>query len=383
MERLRIAYISESSPADRHAWSGTVHYVHRALAAAGHQLTDLGPAQPQALRYLLGAVNKMSLLLFRKRVDYRHSKMYAKAFGRIFSSRLRSVPHDLVLVCGTTECGAWLKSEKPVFYVLDRTIAGAFNYHTILSGLWHFSAAQSAATDKKAMLEARGIFFSSEWAANHARQLYHIPTEKIKVQAFGANLDAVPDRTTVLRPKATDRCDLLLIGTYWHNKGADIAFNTLLKLLEKNVNASLTVVGCEPPEHIHHERLHIIPFVNKNSEEGLRSLTELFLRHHFFILPTRFDCTPIVFCEASAFGVPVLSADTGGVAGHVKEGVNGFLIPYEDQGEAYAEKILAVFSDQIAYRQLCESSRNYYEQALNWERWALAFDAAVQELKPL
>lgn len=381
MESLRIAYISESSPADRHAWSGTVHYVHRALTAAGHHLSDLGPAHPGALRYLLGALNKLSLLVFRKRIDYRHSKLYSRAFGRIFSKRLRSVPHDVVIVCGSTECGAYLVTNSPVFYVLDRTIAGALNYHTILSDLWPFSAQQSVATDKKAMLEAAGIFFSSEWAAGHARQLYRIPEKKIKVQPFGANLDAVPDRAAVLTPKAADRCNLLLIGTYWHNKGADIAFNTLLKLLERNMNAFLTVVGCEPPEPLHHERLRIISFVDKNSDEGLNQLRELFLAHHFFILPTRFDCTPIVFCEAAAFGVPVLSADTGGVAGHVKEGVNGFLIPYEDQGEGYAAKILEVFSDQETYRRLCSDSRSHYEQSLNWERWAEVFAKTVQGLR--
>lgn len=375
---LRIAYISESSPGDKHSWSGTVHYAHRALRQAGFELADLGPASPGFLRILMGGLNKLSLILFNKRVDYRHSVLYSKAFGRIFNRKLKTMPHDLIVVCGSTECGAYLKTDKPVFYVLDRTIEGALNYHTILSDLWPFSSRQSSRTDKKAMLESTGLFFSSSWAADHARKLYHIPDQKIRVLPFGANLDALPSREKALINKDPDRCDLLLVGTYWKNKGADIAFNALLKLLEQNVNASLTVVGCEPPEPIHHERLKIIPFINKNSESGLKELWDLFLSHHFFILPTRFDCTPIVFCEASAFGLPVLSANTGGVEGHIKEGVNGFLIPYEDQGELYAKKIVEVIHDRDAYKRLCESSRDHYESTLNWKHWAEEFKKEVE-----
>lgn len=342
----------------------------------------MGPASPGLLRYVMAAINKISLQLFGKRIDYRHSAVYSRAFGRLFRRRLRRRNYDLVLVCGSTECGAWLDTPLPVVYVLDRTIAGALNYHTILSDLWPFSAQQSVETDKKAMEEAAALLFSSRWAANHAHQLYGIPYSKIHVLPFGANLDHLPERSVALRQKDTTQWRLLLVGTYWNNKGADIAFAALKHLLAGGVNASLTVVGCIPPQPIDHPNLHIIPFVNKNTQEGLAQLDELFRTHHFFILPTRFDCTPIVFCEASAYAMPILSSDTGGVAGHVREGVNGFLLPYDDQGRAYAECIMNIISVPGAYENLAATTRDHFEEYLNWKVWAREFGPIADAVTP-
>ncbi|MDI1354705.1 MAG: glycosyltransferase family 4 protein [bacterium] len=378
MRITKIAYITETAPGDKHAWSGTVHYVYKALREAGFNVIALGPGRPVFIRYLLAVLNKISLFYFRKRFDYRHSKIYSRAFGRLFSNKLKQVDYDCIVLCGSTEIGAYLKADKPVYYILDRTIEGAINYHTILSNLWKFSERQSIYTDKKAMLSSTKVFFSSQWAADHAKQKYQIPERKIRVIPFGANLDKVPDRATALKEKTKKEWKLLLIGTYWLNKGADIAYNTLLILLQNNVNVSLTVVGCTPPEDLKHKNLTIIPFVDKNSVEGLKTLWDLFLSHHFFILPTRFDCTPIVFCEASSFGLPILSSHTGGVEGHIKEGVNGFLISHEDSGAAYAQKISEIINKPGVYEQLCLSSRDFYESQLNWAHWTSEFSKEIK-----
>jgi glycosyltransferase involved in cell wall biosynthesis len=110
-------------------------------------------------------------------------------------------------------------------------------------------------------------------------------------------------------------------------------------------------------------------------------LEDLFLSHSFFILPTRFDCTPIVFCEASSFALPILCSKTGGVEGHIKEGVNGFLMPYEDRGEAYAKKIMELYKDPIAYEALTKSTRQLYDEFLNWDTWSLKLQEALLTLE--
>ncbi|WP_270350498.1 glycosyltransferase [Ligilactobacillus salivarius] len=57
------------------------------------------------------------------------------------------------------------------------------------------------------------------------------------------------------------------------------------------------------------------------------------------LLPTRAECAGIVFNEASAFGVPSLSVDTGGVADYVKNNINGYRMPLSANGEDFALKI--------------------------------------------
>lgn len=378
MKSIKIAYITETSPDDKHAWSGTVHYVYEALKKAGFTIEALGPASPIFVKYMLAIFNKISLFIFKKRIDYRHSKLYSFALGRIFNAKLKTADADVIVVCGGTEYGAYLVTSKPIYYVLDRTIEGALNYHTILSSLWEFSKKQSVYTDKKAMLESKKVFFSSQWAADHAIKNYGLTLSKIKVLPFGANMDKVPERSEIKKRDIRSQQRLLLIGTYWKNKGADIAFNALLHLLKNNFNASLTVVGCLPPEDLKHPKLTVIPFVDKNSNEGIHQLNELLSNHDFFILPTRFDCTPIVFCEASAFGLPILSANTGGVEGHIRDGKNGYLIPYEDKGEAYAEKIMWLVNTPEVYEQLCLSARQCYDTELNWSSWVTTFIKEIE-----
>jgi glycosyltransferase involved in cell wall biosynthesis len=369
----QIAYITESSPADRHAWSGTAHYVYEALVKSGLKVHALGPLRPKFWRLPMALINQVSLKLFGKRFDYRHSTLYSKAFGRLFSNKLKRIDYDIVVVCGSTECGAYLKTDKPIFYVLDRTIAGAINYHSILSDLWPFSLQQSISTDRQAMEGARGILFSSPWAAEHAQRYYQISLSKIHVLPFGANMDLLPSRDTALAKKPTTVWKILLIANAWKNKGADIACKAAELLKERGHQVQLTVIGSEPPEKINSDAIRILPFADKNTDAGRKQLDTLYQESHLFILPTRFDCTPIVYCEASSYGVPVLSANTGGVAGHIAEGVNGFLIPFEDQGVAYADKIEAILSNPSSYEALRISTRNYYEQKLNWDKWSAEF----------
>ena len=102
-------------------------------------------------------------------------------------------------------------------------------------------------------------------------------------------------------------------------------------------------------------------------------MEELFLKNHFFILPTRFEAYGIVFCEASAYGLISVASNTGGIPTVVKNGVNGFLIPIEDQGKLYAEKIEEIYLDKNKMKELNLSSRNFYEESLNWKAWAKKF----------
>ena len=116
--------------------------------------------------------------------------------------------------------------------------------------------------------------------------------------------------------------------------------------------------------------MRVIPFLNKNDEQQSAALTGLLRDSDFLLLPTRFDCTPIVFCEANACGLPVVSTDTGGVPAVVRNGENGYLLPPAARGDAYAATIASVFRDGERLVSLRRSSRQAYDDRLNWDAWA-------------
>ena len=88
----------------------------------------------------------------------------------------------------------------------------------------------------------------------------------------------------------------------------------------------------------------------------------------------------MVFCEASAYGLPVISTDTGGVSGAVKQGENGFLLPLVAGGAEYAELIARVYKDEEVYAELVRTSRAAFEDRLNWDAWGIAVKKLIDEM---
>ncbi len=200
------------------------------------------------------------------------------------------------------------------------------------------------------------------------------------VVPFGANFDECPPQEVALARKPSDRCRLLFLAAGWARKGGDIAFETLLKLEELGIAAELIVCGCTPPKALVHERMRVIPFLDKNDQRQRRELEQLFMVSDFLLVPTRADCSPMVFCEANAFGLPVITTNTGGVPEVIRDGENGFLLPYDAGGAAYAEVIARLYRDEQRYVQLARTSRAAFESRLNWDAWGVAVKHILAEL---
>ena len=88
----------------------------------------------------------------------------------------------------------------------------------------------------------------------------------------------------------------------------------------------------------------------------------------------------MVFCEASAYGLPIITTDTGGVSGAVTEGENGFLLPPSAMGAQYAELIAKIYGDDQRYAQLVQSSRATYDNKLNWDAWGMTVTGFIHEM---
>jgi glycosyltransferase involved in cell wall biosynthesis len=234
---------------------------------------------------------------------------------------------------------------------------------------------------ERAALHKADIFLCpSSWAARSAEADYGVPPEKIRVIPMGANIDTVPPLDDVLRRRLTSRCSLLFLGVFWERKGGPIAFDTLVTLRERGIDATLTVCGCVPPEEYRHEKMVVIPRLDKNKRRDHEELSRLLREAHFLIVPTRADAFGIVFCEASAYGLPILTTDTGGVSGAVTQGVNGYMLPLAASGTDYAEIISRLYQDEEAYASLVRGSRKMYDEQLNWDVWGETVCGLMREL---
>jgi glycosyltransferase involved in cell wall biosynthesis len=124
----------------------------------------------------------------------------------------------------------------------------------------------------------------------------------------------------------------------------------------------------------------VVPFLDRNAAADRSRLTELLSSTDFLLLPTRAECSGIVFCEANAFGVPAVTTDTGGVSDVVKAGENGLLLPLAARGPEYAKLITGLWASPDRYAALAESSRNRFETYLTWDAWGLTLRGVIESV---
>ena len=221
--------------------------------------------------------------------------------------------------------------------------------------------------EKKVLNKYTSIVYSSEWTKQNTIEYYGINPKKIHVVEFGANIPCPENWQLNIN---TSLCNLVFIGRNWLKKGGDKVLGAYNKLKSEGFLCTLTIIGSVPPEIPEDDKdLTIIPFLDKSKPEHLERLCKILYYSHFLVLPTEFDAFGIVFCEASAYGVPSIAADVGGVSQPVREGKNGFLLPATATAEDYANKIKSVFLDKDSYIKLRASSRHEYETRLNWNVW--------------
>lgn len=382
MKNCKVAYLTTTDPNDKHAWSGTHYYILQQLRKLYSKVDALGPIQARTFLLPGQIFTKLSQVALRKRYNYRHSILASKAYAAKLNSKLDKGNYDLIVVPATSAIIPYLKTKVPIVYIGDATVSISKNYHKALTDLFKFSWNETMRIEKKAFQHCSALIFSSEWAQQSAINDFNIEKEKVHHFPFGANLDWIPDANDVLPKKINSVVQLLFIGVYWENKGGEYAVNCLNLLNQKGIPARLHIVGCKPPENLMNENIKVHAFIDKNTEEGRKKLDELYRLANFLILPTRFDCTPIVYCESSAYALPVLSANTGGVAAHVFDNENGFLIDYNDKGEAYCKKIQEILSVSKEYENLSARTRNVYDKFLNWNAWGKNFNEVIAKILP-
>lgn len=365
--RPRIAYLSSSDPLDKRSWSGTHHFIFSALQKQAGDVFPLGPWRPENLIKTGRMYSFFNQKISGKRFDYSHSLRIAKVYGRYFSDKLNQGNYDLIFAVSASTELAFLETDLPVYYVADATFANMIGYYPFYSNLLSRSVKEGNEVQQRALEKCERLFFPSQWAADSASKDYGIAADKISVIPFGANLETIPE---FVPRKKSETLQILFLGVEWERKGGPVALEAFLSLSEKGIDARMTIVGCTPP--VQHEQITIIPYLNKNDAAQRQKLNEIFSSSDMLLLPTRAECFGIVFCEASAFGVPSFSTQTGGVNGAVENGINGFLLPENASGTDYAEKIVSLISDREKLNSLQISSRKLFDDKLNWNAWGEA-----------
>ncbi len=362
MNQLNLGFFSAKNYLDRRAFSGIVYKMHESLHSVPVNLINLGNPQVPEVSGTPTKIWRKIRKTLRQEASAQNS--LDLQFSQVIEKQLeRSSLNGIFAPVACIEM-QYLKTDIPIIYASDVTYKLLVETYNLEHNQHHEQC------ERLAILRANKLVYPSQWAANSAIEDYGANPEKIEIVPFGANIDTIPDTQEILDKCSSRKCHLLFLGRDWERKGGKLAFDTLTSLLDMGVDAELLVVGCSPPAEYTHKRLRVIPYLDKNVLQEREKFHHLLLESHFLIFPTRADCSPIVICEANAYGIPVMTTDVGGIPDIIKNGKNGFMLPLSASGQEYAQLIKANFSDPKQYQNLITFSRAEYEARLNWQKWA-------------
>lgn len=378
---MKIAVISLFDPQDIRQWSGTLYHITKELERQGHELSYIShlkrrlPIHVKALYWFYSRVLKRPL-------NFEREPMALTATGRTISSDLKKLSPDVILSIGVSYIATNIKTGIPVAIWSDATFKGLSTYPE-----FHYLSARAIRNGHRAEKQALGraalIAMSSEWAADSAINDYGADARKVKVIPFGANIASSKSREQIaalVQQRLNKPCRLLFLGVQWERKGGDKALAILEELNRRGFEAELYIVGCMVPPDIKLPANAVNPgFINKNTPAGLQQIEALLSDSHFLLLPTLADCTPVVFCEANAFGLPVLTHHVGGIASIIENGVNGRCLGPEVPVSDWADYIMAHL-ESAAYNRLCLSAFDRYASTLNWPANVKKLTTALHEL---
>jgi len=375
---MNFAFVCSLNPEDVATWSGIPHYIIKSLRKLGHSVTIVCPPDPSwhLEERIKGRVYKH---IFGKAYHAGRSPGLLRKRARIFSEELEKLSGiDYVLTIFPIDA-AYLKSEKPIAIIHDATWCQLLDFYPGLERniLAEETIKDGCTSDRAALRNCKKAVYFSPWACASAIRDLHCEESKLRAISPGSNLNSCPTEHQVLqflKDRRQDRCQLLLVGQDWYRKGAAKAVAITKCLNELGTPADLHIVGCQPPNgEVLPEYIHLLGFLDKNSQVHRQTIDRLFETCHFFILPTIADAAGIVFCEAASYGMPCLTHDLGGIASIVLPGKNGNLFSLTSKPEEWAQWLHKAFANRNTYLQYALHSLDEAHTRLNWESFCKEF----------
>jgi D-inositol-3-phosphate glycosyltransferase len=228
--------------------------------------------------------------------------------------------------------------------------------------------------EAEVLRSADRVICATQQEATSLRQLYDAREDQIAVIPLGVDLDrfrpvAKRDARSALGLTHDERI-ILFVGRIEPLKGLDILINAAA-LLESDVECSVLVVGGDEASQAQVDELtelardrgieHRVAFVGAVDHD---TLPLYYNAADVCVVPSHYESFGLVAVEAMASGVPVVASRVGGLAGTVKDGETGYLIPWLCP-EPFAERIELLLENEPLRHNLGSAAR----EAMTRYRW--------------
>jgi len=364
---MKISYVTRYDASDIHNWSGLGYSIAKMLENQDINIQYIGNLETK-INFITQLKGKICSRILRKKFDKTKTPFVAKKYAEQVKARL-SADTDIVFSVGSIAT-AMLETKRPKVFYTDATFVGMLDFYDSFKNFCPLSIKYGNQLENRALHSSDLVIYSSDWAAKTAVDNYGVNEDKIKVVPFGANMTGnkdLNDIKDIVNRRSEKDLNLLFIGGDWKRKGGSAAVATAQQLNDLGLKTKLHIVGIKemPLENIPDFVVHH-GYISKRTKEGMDKMERLFMSSHFLILPTIADCTPVVYSEANAYGLPALSTNVGGISTIIKDDINGKKFAPSTSPVAWSSYIADTFADRAKYNEMCLSSFNEYESRLNW-----------------
>jgi len=230
-------------------------------------------------------------------------------------------------------------------------------------------------TERANLAQASIVIVPSSHIAGILISDYGVPSYKITVAPPGLDLDPVA-RAPITPPM------ILSVGIQVRRKGHDLLIRALAEI--KDLSWQAVIVGAARDAEYAQELLDLraelglegrIRLAGQVSDQELHSL---YSQASIFALATRFEGYGMVFAEAMAFGLPIISSDVGAVAETVPSAA-GLLIEPNDANKLSLTLKRLLLEPELR-KTLGQGSLSEGLKLGNWDSVATTVGALLDEL---
>jgi len=304
------------------------------------------------------------------------------AYNLTLPRRLASATYDLIV--GFDIDGFRLAGACPVPYVCS--IKGVLAEEARCERGWpRRMLASLALLERRNARRADLVLSTSHYCCERIHAHYGVPSERLRQVPEGIDLALWQPADNAAAAADREPFRVLCVARQYPRKRIADLITAFATVVQRLPQARLTVIG-DGPEHG-----DLVALVRRLALEGqvellgaLASDAEVrawYGRASVFCLPSEQEGFGIVFLEAMAAGLPVVSTTAAAIPEVVPHGQAGLLVPPRDPA-ALAGALLQLLEDP-ALQQRCRSFGRTHVQAFSWDRVAERFLAAVAPLMPV
>lgn len=305
--RIGLLYPARN-PVESTNWSGTPAGLAGGLAANGIEVVPIGARVPLGVHEVVAALSRVT-----GRTGAVADRMPVRQLART-RALTRGLDGagalDAVLAMGTEmyDLSSVIGNKVPCITYDDGTLRQMINHpdsDISQAGFPRNHVEKWIARQKKSTAAADLCCASTSWAANSLETDYQVKRERIAVVGMGHRpRGAGPDARDWSIPR------FLFVGVDWQRKNGAAVVEAFGRVRESHPQATLHLVG----EHPVIGQPGVIGYglVKRNDVQGQEMIDALYSTATAFVLPSRFDPSPISYLEAASAGLPVIATAVGG-----------------------------------------------------------------------